>query len=36
MSEQVSDCLVLTLDRQDFSVYRRHARAVIAFISPET
>lgn len=28
MAEQVSDCLVLTLERQDFSVYRRHERAI--------
>lgn len=36
MSEQASDCVVLTLDRQDFSVYRRHDRALVPFISPET
>lgn len=36
MTEQVSDCVVLTLDRQDFKVYRRHERAVVPFISPET
>lgn len=35
MSEQVTDCLVLTLDRQDFSIYRRHGRAIVPFISPE-
>lgn len=35
MTEQVSDCVVLTLDRQDFSVYRRHERAIVPFISPE-
>ena len=34
MAEQVTDCLVLTLDRQDFSVYPRHERAIIPFISP--
>jgi len=35
MSERVSDCLVVTLDRSDFSVYRRHERQVVPFISPE-
>ena len=34
MSEQVTDCLVLTLDRDDFSTYRRHEREVIPFLSP--
>jgi predicted nucleic acid-binding protein len=34
MSEQVSDCLVVTLDHEDFGVYRRHEREVIPFISP--
>lgn len=29
MSEQVNDCLLLTLDRDDFKVYRRHDREVI-------
>jgi len=36
MSEQVKDCLVLTLDSADFSVYRRHEREVIPFLSPKT
>jgi uncharacterized protein len=34
MSERVSDCLIVTLDHQDFTVYRRHEREVIPFISP--
>jgi predicted nucleic acid-binding protein len=34
MTEQVNDCLVLTLDHEDFSVYRRHDRDVIPFLSP--
>jgi uncharacterized protein len=34
MSEQVGDCLVLTLDYEDFSIYRRHEREVIPFLSP--
>jgi len=36
MTEQVSDCVVLTLDHQDFCVYRRHERAIVPFISPQT
>ena len=35
MSEQVSDCLVITLDHNDFSVYRRHERQVVPFVSPK-
>jgi predicted nucleic acid-binding protein len=34
MSEKVKDCLVVTLDRNDFSVYRRHEREVIPFVAP--
>jgi len=34
MSEQARDCLVLTLDAEDFSIYRRHEREVIPFLSP--
>jgi uncharacterized protein len=36
MSEQVSDCLVLTLDHDDFSVYRRHEREPVPFVSPRS
>jgi predicted nucleic acid-binding protein len=36
MSEQFSDCVVVTLDEEDFRVYRRHERQVIPFISPNT
>lgn len=36
MTEQIADCVVLTLDRQDFSVYRRHERALVPFIAPES
>ena len=35
MSEVFSDCKVLTLDNQDFSIYRRHGRAVIPVIAPD-
>ena len=34
MSERVGNCLVVTLDHLDFSVYRRHEREVVPFISP--
>jgi uncharacterized protein len=36
MSEQASDCLVVTLDYEDFSIYRRHEREVIPFLCPRT
>ena len=35
MSELARDCRVLTLDRADFSVYRRNGRDVIPLIAPE-
>jgi hypothetical protein len=35
MSELHSRCQVLTVDRKDFSVYRRNDRQVIDFIAPE-
>jgi uncharacterized protein len=34
MSELNTRCRVLTVDRTDFSVYRRHDRRVIDFIAP--
>ena len=34
MSEEVTDRLVLTLDHDDLSTYRRHEREVIPFLSP--
>jgi predicted nucleic acid-binding protein len=34
MSEQKPDSIVVTLDARDFSVYRRHGRSVIPYISP--
>ncbi len=34
MTEQVKDCLLVTLDRKDFAVYRRHDREFIPFVSP--
>jgi len=34
MSELMRDCRVLTLDRSDFSVYRRNGRELIPLIAP--
>jgi predicted nucleic acid-binding protein len=34
MTERFSDSLVVTLDAQDFSVYRRHERETVPFDSP--
>jgi len=34
LSELFDDCRVLTVDRQDFSVYRRHGRQVIPLLTP--
>ncbi len=34
MTEQTEDSTVVTLDRKDFSVYRRHEREIIPFVSP--
>jgi len=36
MSELTRNCRVLTVDRQDFSVYRRNGRGVIPLIAPPT
>jgi uncharacterized protein len=35
MAEKMTNCLVVTLDHEDFSIYRRHDRQVIPFISPK-
>ena len=35
MTEQTKDCKVITIDRCDFTVYRRHAREPIPLILPE-
>ena len=34
MTEQHARCRVLTIDRKDFSVYRRNDRQVIDFVAP--
>jgi hypothetical protein len=34
MTEQHSRCQVLTVDRKDFGIYRRHDRQTIDFIAP--
>ena len=35
MSEQTKDCKVVTIDRADFAVYRRHGREAIPLLLPE-
>jgi hypothetical protein len=34
MTELMRDCQVVTLDRADFSVYRRNGREMISLIAP--
>lgn len=34
MTEDSLDCTLVTLDREDFSVYRRNGREMIPFVSP--
>jgi len=36
MAEKMANCLVVTLDHEDFSIYRRHERQIIPFVSPKT
>ena len=35
MSEQTRDCKIVTIDRTDFSVYRRHGRVAIPLLLPD-
>lgn len=35
MSEQTKDCRILTIDRADFTVYRRHGREAIPLVLPD-
>jgi predicted nucleic acid-binding protein len=35
MSEQTKDCKIVTIDRSDFTVYRRHGREAIPLILPD-
>jgi len=35
MSEQINDCKVVTIDRADFAVYRRHGREPIPLLVPD-
>jgi hypothetical protein len=35
MSEQVKDCRIITIDRADFSVYRRFGRQNIPLLVPD-
>lgn len=34
MAEETRDVMIYTLDREDFSIYRRHGREVVPFTSP--
>lgn len=35
MSEQTKDCSIITIDRADFTVYRRHGREPIPLLLPD-
>jgi uncharacterized protein len=35
MSEQTKDCKIVTIDRADFTVYRRHGREAIPLVLPD-
>jgi hypothetical protein len=35
MSEQTKNCRVVTIDRADFTVYRRHGRDMIPLVMPD-
>jgi predicted nucleic acid-binding protein len=35
MSEQTRECTIVTIDRADFAVYRRHGREVIPLLLPD-
>jgi predicted nucleic acid-binding protein len=35
MSEQTKDCRIVTIDRADFTVYRRHGREAIPLMLPD-
>ena len=35
MSEQTKDCRIVTIDRADFTVYRRHGREAIPLLLPD-
>jgi hypothetical protein len=35
MSEQTKDCRIVTIDRADFMVYRRHGREPIPLVLPD-
>ena len=35
MSEQTKDCRIVTIDRADFTVYRRHGREPIPLVLPD-
>ena len=35
MAEATRDCVVVTLDREDFSIYRKNGRELIPAITPK-
>jgi uncharacterized protein len=35
LSEQTRDCRIVTIDRADFTVYRRHGREAIPLLLPD-
>lgn len=35
LSEQTKDCKIMTVDREDFTVYRRHGREPIPLLLPD-
>jgi predicted nucleic acid-binding protein len=35
MSEQIKDCRIITIDRANFTVYRRHGREPIPLVLPD-
>lgn len=36
MSEQTRDCRIITIDREDFCVYRRHGREPVPLLTPDS
>jgi predicted nucleic acid-binding protein len=34
MAEETRDVVIYTLDKEDFSIYRRHGREIVPFASP--
>ena len=36
LSEQSKDCRIVTIDRADFTAYRRHGRELIPLLLPDS